>query len=192
MLEHTNLSKKQIKVAIALILDGERILLIQRYEPRLPEAHLKWELPGGKVECNENPEETVVREVKEEVNLAVQPIELIPYIHTNIWRYPGYFQYTTVICYLCKPLSLKSGIALHDKKVVSYKWVKIKEINLRRCLHGIRNFIAWVAETKFCLILNPSDYFYIRLERKQDKSYRKRFYILSNQIWEPVTPHQLQ
>ncbi|MEM9070193.1 MAG: (deoxy)nucleoside triphosphate pyrophosphohydrolase [Myxococcota bacterium] len=46
------------------------VLLTQR----LPGAHLegKWEFPGGKVEANEDPRETVVRECLEECGVRVR------------------------------------------------------------------------------------------------------------------------
>ena len=42
-----------------------------------------WELPGGKIEPDETPQQSVVRELKEEVGLDTQPIaELPPVLHT--------------------------------------------------------------------------------------------------------------
>jgi 8-oxo-dGTP diphosphatase len=50
-----------------LLLDGDRILLIQRAKP--PAAG-KWSVPGGKVELGESLEEAALRELREETNLS--------------------------------------------------------------------------------------------------------------------------
>jgi len=186
------LPQKNIKVATALILDGEFLLLTKRFEPMLPEAHLKWELPGGKIEKDETAEQAIIREVKEEISLQVKPLELIPYIQTNVWRYPKHIQYTTILCYICEASNIGSEIIPPHEKSVSYKWIRIDRIDLEKCLRGIRNFIAWTAQKKYDLDLKKSDdYFYIRLER--EKYFRKReYYILSNHLFESSIPNQLQ
>ena len=52
----------------AVILDGDRVLLVQRgHEPLKGE----WSLPGGAVELGESLEEALVREVREETSLDV-------------------------------------------------------------------------------------------------------------------------
>ena len=55
-------------VAVGVILlDGDRILLIQRAKPP---AVGKWSVPGGKVELGESLEEAALRELREETNLS--------------------------------------------------------------------------------------------------------------------------
>ncbi|QDY75331.1 NUDIX hydrolase [Streptomyces qinzhouensis] len=57
-------------VAIAVITRAvdARVLLVRR---RIPEGRIVWQFPGGKVEPGETPEETAVRETREEVGLTV-------------------------------------------------------------------------------------------------------------------------
>lgn len=58
----------------AVVIERERVLLVRRgQEPLLGE----WSLPGGKVELGETLEEAIVREVREETGLAVQPIQIL-------------------------------------------------------------------------------------------------------------------
>ena len=62
--------KKLIIVAsVALINSDNQILIAQR--PK--EKHLSglWEFPGGKVKKNESPESTLIRELKEELNINI-------------------------------------------------------------------------------------------------------------------------
>ena len=49
-----------------LLLDGERLLLIQRARPPAPG---KWSIPGGKVELGESLEQAALRELREETGL---------------------------------------------------------------------------------------------------------------------------
>lgn len=63
-------------VAVALIDPDGRVLLAQRPEGRSLAG--LWEFPGGKVEPGERPEETLIRELAEEVGLAVEEPCLAP------------------------------------------------------------------------------------------------------------------
>ncbi len=60
--------------AYALVLSelGNDVLLC-RISAQIPEHAGKWTLPGGGIEFGETPEDAVVREVKEETGLAIQP-----------------------------------------------------------------------------------------------------------------------
>ncbi|MFI9174860.1 NUDIX hydrolase [Streptomyces lincolnensis] len=58
-------------MAIAVIVDGGRLLLIRR---SLAEGDLLWAMPGGKVEEGESPEQAAVRETLEETGLVVEAL----------------------------------------------------------------------------------------------------------------------
>ena len=59
----------KIELAGAILLDKDnKILLMHRNTKDLKQ----WELPGGKLEKNELPEQAVVRELKEELNIKIQ------------------------------------------------------------------------------------------------------------------------
>src|SRR5580698_1918092 len=58
----------------AVVLDGDRVLLIQRgHEPMKGQ----WSLPGGALEVGETLVEGVQREVLEETGLEVEPVSII-------------------------------------------------------------------------------------------------------------------
>ncbi|MCW3849543.1 (deoxy)nucleoside triphosphate pyrophosphohydrolase [Sphingomonas sp. LB-2] len=63
-------------VAAALI-DGDGRVLVQQRPPGKPMAGL-WEFPGGKVEPGEAPEAALVRELTEELGIAVESACLAP------------------------------------------------------------------------------------------------------------------
>jgi len=60
------------------MLDSEgRVLLAQR--PQHKQLGGLWEFPGGKLEAGEAPEVALVRELKEELGVTVEPDSLDPY-----------------------------------------------------------------------------------------------------------------
>ena len=68
--------KLLIVAACALVDPDVRVLIAQRPAGK-PMAGL-WEFPGGKVEAGERPEETLIRELKEELGIAVKEASLAP------------------------------------------------------------------------------------------------------------------
>jgi 8-oxo-dGTP diphosphatase len=68
--------KLTLVVACALIDADKRVLLAQRPEDK-PMAGL-WEFPGGKVEPGERPEQTLIRELHEELGITVSEPCLAP------------------------------------------------------------------------------------------------------------------
>lgn len=63
--------------ACALVDIEGRVLLAQRPEGKSMAG--LWEFPGGKVEANEGPEETLIRELKEELEIDVTASCLAPF-----------------------------------------------------------------------------------------------------------------
>lgn len=69
--------------AVGVLLDtNERILLVEHvFHPEYP-----WGFPGGWASRNEMPQQTVVREFKEETNLDINTIQPLIIWQTNRWR----------------------------------------------------------------------------------------------------------
>ncbi len=70
-------------VVAGVLFENGRVLLTQRKAG----AHLEglWELPGGKIDPDEDPRDALVRELREELGIEVEvgaPIEV------TSWRYP--------------------------------------------------------------------------------------------------------
>ena len=70
------MSKLVLVAACALVDADSRVLLAQRPQGK-PMAGL-WEFPGGKVESGERPEETLIRELEEELGIVVREPCLAP------------------------------------------------------------------------------------------------------------------
>lgn len=62
--------------AIALVDNQGRVLLAQRPEGK--DMSGLWEFPGGKVHDGETPEAALVREMKEELDVAIEADDLVP------------------------------------------------------------------------------------------------------------------
>ncbi|MBS5217909.1 MAG: NUDIX domain-containing protein, partial [Sutterella wadsworthensis] len=65
---------KRIEVCAAILHHEGRILATQRGYGDFKDG---WEFPGGKMEPGETPEECIVREIKEELNVDIVPEALL-------------------------------------------------------------------------------------------------------------------
>ena len=75
-------SKPILLVAAAALTDPDRRVLIAQRPAGKSMAGL-WEFPGGKVEAGETPEETLVRELREELGIEVCLECLAPFVFAS-------------------------------------------------------------------------------------------------------------
>ena len=67
---------KHVEVVCAVIKNNEgKIFCCKRGPGRALENY--WEFPGGKVEAQETHEETIIREIKEELSSTIKPLKYI-------------------------------------------------------------------------------------------------------------------
>ena len=112
----------------AVILSDGRVLLVKRgTEP----ARGHWSIPGGLIELGESLSEAIVREVREETGLDVEPVELIE-ILDRIHREGDRVRYHYVIAdYLCRVV----GGTLHAASDAdAVRWVERAEWNSHSAL----------------------------------------------------------
>jgi 8-oxo-dGTP diphosphatase len=70
------MAKLLLVAAVALVDSDGRVLIAQRPEGK--QLAGLWEFPGGKIEPGERPEETLIRELAEELGIAVKEACLAP------------------------------------------------------------------------------------------------------------------
>lgn len=89
--------KKSIRIDMATgVLLHEGRMLIQKRRPDDVWPGL-WEFPGGVIEDGETPEQAVVREYNEEVELCIEPVSRLTTIAYSYTRYR-----VTMHCFLCR------------------------------------------------------------------------------------------
>jgi 8-oxo-dGTP diphosphatase len=76
MIEASAVKKCVVRVPCAIIEHRGKVLAAQRSASL--SFPLKWEFPGGKQEKNETDEETLVREILEELNAEIEIIQKLP------------------------------------------------------------------------------------------------------------------
>jgi len=111
-----------------VVVHENRVLLVQRGTEPLKG---RWTIPGGLIDVGETLREAVIREVREETGLNVEPLELIELLD-RIYREGERVRYHYVIAdYLCRV----EGGALHAASdAAAVRWVERAEWNSHSAL----------------------------------------------------------
>ena len=125
--------KKQMKtievVAAIIVDDAGRIFATQRGYGDWTDW---WEFPGGKIEPGEQPQEALKREIREELDAAIEVGELL---RTIEYDYPQF--HLTMHCYRC---SLADGhLTLLEHEAA--KWLRPDELDSVRWLPADEDLI---------------------------------------------------
>lgn len=113
-------NEKRFYVALkGAIFNGDKFLIVKRSEYTQRDSKL-WELPGGRMEFGETPEQALIRELQEEVGLSVDIIKPI-----KTWSLSGDegSQIVGITC-LCK---YKGGEVRLSQEHLDYAWVGYEE-----------------------------------------------------------------
>ena len=111
-------SPDMIEVSCALIIENGKVLATQRSSV-MPHP-FKWEFPGGKLKGGEEPKASIVREIREELGLEVEPLEVLsPVVH----RYAsGSVKLIPVSCNIVEGI-----ISLSEH--TAYRWLSCGELD---------------------------------------------------------------
>jgi 8-oxo-dGTP diphosphatase len=112
------MSRKTMRVACAIIERDGKVLAVQRSERmKLP---LKWEFPGGKIKQGESPEQCVVREVSEELNVQITTVQSLPSVSYDYSDFS-----VTLYPFICTIVS--GEITLSEHKTLL--WLSSRELS---------------------------------------------------------------
>ena len=105
------------KVAAAIIRSGEMILLTRRKQGEKLAGY--WEFPGGKVEDGESPQQTIEREIQEELHVSVKAGKIVT---SSVYNYThGAIELIAVYADI---VSGTIQLTVHDK----YDWVEVPDL----------------------------------------------------------------
>lgn len=107
-----------IEVAAAIIEDTEGRILIARRREGKSQAGL-WEFPGGKIEAGESPEQCLIRELREEMNIKIEPYA---FFAVNEHAYDTVT--IRLIAYKARMIGGIIQLSDHDE----YRWVGAEEL----------------------------------------------------------------
>ena len=110
---------KQVEVVAAIIYDNDKILCVQRAENKLAYISKKYEFPGGKIEQGESKEQTIKREIFEELNIDLIVGE--PFITVN-HTYPDF----ELTMHTFKCTGDVKNLKLNEH--IDYKWLSLSEL----------------------------------------------------------------
>ena len=105
-------------VAAIMISDKEEIFIAQRDYPE--QLSGKWEFPGGKIEDNETPQESLTREMKEELGIE---INIDQFFEESVYDYD--FAKVRIRAYLCQFVSGEIELRDHNAS----QWVDLNNLN---------------------------------------------------------------
>ncbi len=112
----------------AVVVHEGRVLLVRRgHEP----LKGQWSLPGGLLELGEPLTGGVVREVKEETGLMVEPIELVELLDRIHWEGERVRYHYVIADYLCRVVGGELKAASDADEV---RWVERAEWNSHSAL----------------------------------------------------------
>ena len=113
---------KHVEVVCAIIVNEKNEIFCCQRGPGRALAY-KWEFPGGKVEENETFEETIIREIKEELNSLIEPLE---YIGVSNYEYTDLEKPFSITMHAYKCKLIKGNLELSEH--IDSKWASIEEM----------------------------------------------------------------
>jgi 8-oxo-dGTP diphosphatase len=135
MVKRLNPSQPNVGVGAVILRDGKILLEKRGNDP----GRGKWSIPGGLIELGETPEESVVREVREETGLAVSGPEFIDVANSVELDMNGRITYHFVIIdYLVR---FVSGTPQADSDALELRWVDIDEVEEYNLTKSFREFV---------------------------------------------------
>ena len=120
----------------AVILDGERVLLIQRGGTTLSG---KWSIPGGLVELGETTRDAVRREIAEECGLEIELVDVCGVLDRVVTDAAGRVRYHWVLVDFLAVV--RGGTLCAGDDAADARWVPIDEVPRYDTTDGLMDMI---------------------------------------------------
>ena len=127
---------KSIRVSAAIIVDGDRILATERGYGDFKDL---WEFPGGKREEGESGEETIVREIREELSATISVDRSLCTIEH---QYESF--HLTMDCFLCHVIDGEISIEEHE----AMKWLTAESLMSVEWLPADLKVLPYIKEAR--------------------------------------------
>ena len=127
------MKKKNIYISTIALIDWQgKVLISLRPEKKiLPNF---WEFPGGKINTNESPEDSIIREIKEELSIDINKKSLKP-LSFNTYTYEDF--HAVIFFYISR--SWKGNpISKENQKIL---WIEINKLKNYKFLPGSNKFV---------------------------------------------------
>lgn len=112
-------STPELQVVAAVVISDGKVLCMQRGSSKYPYTAYHWEFPGGKVELGETPQQTLCRELMEEMDYPVEVHEPIGEVHH---QYPDFRIH--LMFYRCTAATHK----FRRKEHIDHRWLTPSEM----------------------------------------------------------------
>jgi ADP-ribose pyrophosphatase YjhB (NUDIX family) len=126
-----------LAVSAAIVHEG-KVLIVRRARPPAKEVYT---LPGGVVEAGETMTEAVIREVREETALTIEPVQLAGHREAIKRHADGRVERHFVI--MCFAARFVSGVPVpSDGEVTEITWRRPGELAALRTTKGLADIVA--------------------------------------------------
>jgi len=125
-----------LAVSAAIVRDG-RILVVRR--ARAP-AHGLYSLPGGVVEVGETLEEAVMREVREETGMTIEPVALAGFREAIVRNADSRVERHFII--LCFAARWRAGEVVLNEELDEARWIDPAELAKLQTTSGLAEIVA--------------------------------------------------
>ena len=126
--------RRTIRVAAAVIIENGRVLATQRGYGSAKDG---WEFPGGKIEAGETGDAAIIREIREELDMTIEPEKLITVIE---YDYPAF--HLSMECWLARITAGTPVLKEHE----AARWLSYEQLDSVDWLGADRTILDLVRE----------------------------------------------
>ena len=111
-----------VEVSAGIIIHDSKFLCFQKGMAKYPYLSHKWEFPGGKVEKGEDPKDTIIRELSEELEMDISH-QKIEHLCDTEYDYPDF--HLLMHSFLIFVNDIQFTLTEH----ISSRWCTVEELN---------------------------------------------------------------